>query len=174
MKKFVSILFLLLFVTSADSANVFNPLNGDFDMCITVKEDDGSPSNEYCQDIKVTDGSLTDNGDGTFTLGTVGGGLSDVDSVGNCDEGACLDGTSDGWSEVELYSPGGGQSFFYFENKDGSADTYFQFDKSEGTVKLYVLGSFEQQWPEIVTDQFLLLQDNSFLLLQDGGKLILN
>lgn len=66
------LLFLLL------SSNVYagysiNPYTGKLDRCMTIKEADGSPSNVACGDLKVSNGSLTDNGDGTYSLSTSGG-----------------------------------------------------------------------------------------------------
>lgn len=73
------------------------------DSTLRIKEEDGSPS-KTPHTLKVTNGTLTDNGDGTVSLTTGGGGGSgDVTSVGDCVDGACLDGTSDGGTNIALY-----------------------------------------------------------------------
>lgn len=66
MKKLIlSLLFLLLIPSIAHSQFSHPPQ--------IVEEEDGSPSDFY-QTIKVTNGTLTDNGDGTASLSTGGGG----------------------------------------------------------------------------------------------------
>lgn len=75
MKKKILILAILLLTPSiVYSGQTFNPFTGNFDSCVTVKEEDGSPSNITCADIKVSNGSLVDNGDGSFSLTTSGAG----------------------------------------------------------------------------------------------------
>ena len=102
------------------------------------------------------------------------GALGDVTSVGDCTSGACLDGTSDGGNEIELFNPGAGSSRFYFQNKTGSSDTYFEYNATNEQVHLYVQGSLEQSWPAVVTQSFLLLENGDFILLEDGGKIIID
>jgi len=46
---------------------------GQIDNCILIEEEDGSPANWACLPLKVSNGSLTDNGDGTFSLSFSGG-----------------------------------------------------------------------------------------------------
>ena len=57
-----------------------------------VEEEDGSPSIVIYK-LKVTNGGLTDNADGTGSL-TTGSGSGDVTAVGDCLTGACFDGAS--------------------------------------------------------------------------------
>jgi len=77
--KYIKILFFLLFLNAqAFAGQTFNPFTGKFDKCITMEEIDGDPSSPVCGKIKVTNGALADNGDGTYTLTTGLGGGGDV------------------------------------------------------------------------------------------------
>src|SRR3990167_8644914 len=58
----------------------------------SIIEEDGSPSIVIYK-LKVTNGGLTDNADGTGSL-TTGSGSGDVTAVGDCLTGACFDGAS--------------------------------------------------------------------------------
>ena len=65
----------LVFLTLLVSPSVYggqkqNFMTGKVDFCSTIQEEDGSPSMVACQQLKVTNGDLTDNGDGTFSLAT--------------------------------------------------------------------------------------------------------
>jgi hypothetical protein len=73
-------LFLLTFVNQsfAQQGTFFNPMSGDLDGCVWIEEIDGSPANRTCGKTKVSNGALTDNGDGTYTLTTGVGGGGDV------------------------------------------------------------------------------------------------
>lgn len=46
------------------------PLFG-LDQCLWIETEDGTVYNNYCGKVIVPNGSLTDNGDGTFTLSIV-------------------------------------------------------------------------------------------------------
>lgn len=72
--KYIFIFLLTLWVTPVFASYNINPYTGKFDRCLTVKEEDGSPANNICGDIKVTNGALTDNADGTFSLSLGSGG----------------------------------------------------------------------------------------------------
>ena len=75
MKKillFLSFLLIPAFVYAVGTT--FNPLTGQFDGCIQIEEEDGTPSNVICGTVKVTNDSLADNGDGTYSLTTGAGG----------------------------------------------------------------------------------------------------
>ncbi|MDP3703391.1 MAG: hypothetical protein Q8R78_03295 [Candidatus Omnitrophota bacterium] len=50
------------------AGHTVNPFTGKLDRCITVEETDGSPSNKTCGTILTTDGTLTDNANGTYTF----------------------------------------------------------------------------------------------------------
>lgn len=43
------------------------------DQCLWIEEEDGAPFNSFCGKIKVSNGSFTNNGDGTFSLTTSAG-----------------------------------------------------------------------------------------------------
>jgi len=45
------------------------------DLCITIQEEDGSPKNDTCKPLKVTNGTLTNNGS-YFSLSITGGSSS--------------------------------------------------------------------------------------------------
>lgn len=76
-KHFLPCLLFLCYLLSpsAFAGSAYNPDTGKRDLCVTVEETDGSPSNQGCGLISVSNGTLTDDGDGTFTL-TTGGGAS--------------------------------------------------------------------------------------------------
>lgn len=102
MKKFLLIIFLLLIITNLHAGSLTNaPLN--------ITEEDGSP-NTFPYKLKTTNGTLTDNGDGTASL-SITGGSGDVTDVGDCTGGACLDGTSDGGTYIKFYDAQGAGTF---------------------------------------------------------------
>lgn len=76
------ILITLLFVSSLVNpchaqTGATAPIFG-IDQCLWIETEDGTVVNNYCGKIIVPNGSLTDNGDGTFTLAvTAGGGDSE-------------------------------------------------------------------------------------------------
>jgi len=53
---------------AAHAGQKFNPFTGKLDYCVTIEEEDGSPSNTSCQGVEVPNGSLVDDGDGRFSL----------------------------------------------------------------------------------------------------------
>lgn len=67
----LGIIGLLLPTPSWATGQTYNPFTQNLDLCLKISETDGSPSNYICGDLKVSDGTLTDNGDGTFTITTV-------------------------------------------------------------------------------------------------------
>ena len=128
MKKFI--LFLMfMFITSVSSAqqgSFFNPMTGQFDGCLNVAEIDGSPSNMICGKLKVSNGALTNNGDGTFTLTTGVGGGGDVSGPSGVTDNAVtrFDGTGGKTiqdSSIYLDDSGGWSSYsglFDFDDDD--------------------------------------------------------
>ena len=139
MKK---LLFLLTFLSlllpsSSFSGEAFNPFTSQVDLCSTVQEEDGSPSAAGCQTVKVSNASLTDNGDGTFSL-TTGGGTS-----GWTDDGTevRLDTSTD---DVEIGSAAGLSSKlgingdsdeiqFILQGNATQTSNLFVFEQSDGT-----------------------------------------
>lgn len=96
--RILSLIFFSLFLTIcnfAHSGQIFNPHTSKLDLCSDIEEIDGSPSNKGCKKLKVTNGALTDNGDGTFTLTTGVGGGGDVSGPGSSTDNAVtrFDGT---------------------------------------------------------------------------------
>ena len=79
-KKIYSLLIFLSLAGLGYAGLVYNPmLSSNFDMIQTIEEEDGSPSVPIATTIKVTNGSLTDNADGTVSLATgAGGGGGDL------------------------------------------------------------------------------------------------
>lgn len=77
-----SLLGLVLPHTLAEAGQRQNPFTGKPDYCSSLTEADGSPAITGCQSITVTNGSLTDNGDGTFVFngGTAWDDLLDPDA----------------------------------------------------------------------------------------------
>lgn len=71
--KLTKLLIYALFIPSMAYADVDTPLN--------VREADGSPDS-YPYQIKVSNGSMTDNGDGTVTV-TTGGGSGETNTASN-------------------------------------------------------------------------------------------
>jgi hypothetical protein len=139
------IILLLLFSSTAFAGDTINPMTGDLDACITVEEEDGSPSNYTCDTLKLSNGSMTDNGDGTFSISTGGGGGSgDVTAVGDCASGDCLDGTSDGGTAIQLYNSGAGESYIYFISSGEASPTFFKFDGTN--LELWVTNIMRERW----------------------------
>ena len=66
------LLFLLLYSTTAHAqTGMTAPIFG-IDQCTWFEEADGSPANSYCAKMILGNGSLTDNGNGSFTLSSSG------------------------------------------------------------------------------------------------------
>ena len=82
MKKLVILIsgFLLLLTTYLWAGQAFNPFTNKPDLCATIEEEDGSPANTSCGKIKVSNGQLTNNGDGTYSLSVPSGGGGGADS----------------------------------------------------------------------------------------------
>jgi len=95
-----------------------------------------------------------------------GGDIGDVTSVGDCEGGACFDGTADGGTVIELSCDG--TCRYYFGNMTGSGDTYLEYNASDEQVAMVVGGTTEELWPDIITVSDLLLEGGDFLLLEDG------
>ena len=95
-KLFLSFISGLFIISNAYAGYLLNPFTGNQDAVPTVEEEDGSPSVYAPSKIKVTNGSLTDNGDGSVSIvtGGGGGGTGDVTDVGDCTGGACFTGSS--------------------------------------------------------------------------------
>ena len=88
------ILCAFLLVPSLAFAGVTASIGSALDQCLTVEEVDGSPSMQGCEKLLVTNATLTDNANGTFTVTTGGGGgAGDVTDVGDCTTGNCFNGT---------------------------------------------------------------------------------
>jgi hypothetical protein len=79
MRKII-ILLLLLSASVAYAGTTYNPFTGKQDKCMTIEETDGSPANVICGKLKVGNGTMTDNGDGTFTL-AIGAGGGDMNAA---------------------------------------------------------------------------------------------
>jgi hypothetical protein len=109
MKK---LLGLILLVCAPAFADVTNPTEW--------TEADGAPSVYDPWKVAFSNGSLTDNGDGSVSIST-GGGAGDITAVGDCATGACFDGTTG--TSLTFNNAGGDGILSY----DG---TNFNFDKS--------------------------------------------
>lgn len=82
---------------------------------LNVEEEDGSPS-VFPYKLKVTNGTLTDNGDETASLTTGGGGGSgDITSVGNVTTGAAFDGTQ---GTILTFNNAGGDKTLGYDGTD--------------------------------------------------------
>lgn len=95
MKKRILLLLLTPFLFAGTT---YNPHTGKFDQCTTIEETDGSPSNIICGKVSVSNGSLTDDGDGTYTLDVGGLGGPTLSVCSNTASGSCdytCDGTAD-------------------------------------------------------------------------------
>ena len=77
----VSLFQLLLPLGNSEAGSTFNPHTNRPDKCVTVEEEDGSPSMVSCQRLEVTSGTLTDDGDGAFSLSTGGGGGNSFETI---------------------------------------------------------------------------------------------
>ena len=78
---FLTFLLLISSCQPVWAGETINPSDGKLDTCITIEEEDGSPSNAQCWPVKVTNGTLTDN-TGSFSLTTGGGGgAGDIEGV---------------------------------------------------------------------------------------------
>ena len=76
-----SLFFFIILCSNTFAGETINPQTGVLDSCITIEEEDGSPSNAQCWPVKVTNGTLTDN-TGSFSLTTGGGGgAGDIEGV---------------------------------------------------------------------------------------------
>lgn len=69
-KKILSFLLCLLWPALVLAGETVNPFTGDLQLCPIFEETDGLPSILCPGRVKVSAGSLTDNGDGTVTLST--------------------------------------------------------------------------------------------------------
>jgi Tfp pilus assembly protein PilX len=65
------VLTLLTVAANAQQGSFFNPITGEFDGCIWFEDESGNTTNSFCGKMIVSDGALTDNGDGTFDLAVV-------------------------------------------------------------------------------------------------------
>lgn len=92
-------ILILLFILSSNAyaqTGTTAPMFG-LDQCLWFENQAGTVVNNYCAKMIVT-GTLTDNGDGSFTLDSDGGGggTGDIESVGDCLSGNCFDGVGFG------------------------------------------------------------------------------
>lgn len=78
-KIFLCLLVLLSSCRPAFAGQTLNPFTSKPDKCITIEEEDGSPSNKLCFPLKVPNGSLTDNS-GSYSLSTSAG-AGDIEGV---------------------------------------------------------------------------------------------
>src|SRR3990167_11222861 len=74
-------LWILLTPSLSYGGTGVNPETGRLDLCLTVEEEDGSPSSQGCGNLEVTNGTLTDDGDGNFSLLTGGGGGNSFETI---------------------------------------------------------------------------------------------
>src|SRR3990167_8991358 len=72
---------LCLTASPVFAGQTFNPHTNRPDKCMTVEEEDGSPSMVSCQRLEVTNNTLTDDGDGAFSLSTGGGGGNSFETI---------------------------------------------------------------------------------------------
>lgn len=125
MKKIIATLALLIVTQPVWAAYVPT----------TVEEEDGSPSVSNVKKIQVTNGTLTNDGNGvvSFDTGGGGGGSGDITAVGDVASGAAFDGTQG--TTLTFNNVGG----------DGTVDydgTDFSFSKTIETAgDLTVTGS---------------------------------
>ena len=68
MRHLLLSLLLLLAPSLAWGAETYNPFTSRPDLCSTIVEEDGSPLMAGCQPIEVPNGTLTDDGDGSWSL----------------------------------------------------------------------------------------------------------
>lgn len=100
MKKLLIIIILLFPSYAFAQTGSTVPMFGQ-DQCIWFEEEDGSPQNVFCAKMKVANGSLTNNGDGSFSLTGGSGAPTDADY---------LVGTTNGSLSAEIVvgtTPGG-------------------------------------------------------------------
>ncbi len=71
---FKYILIGLLLLTSTNTYAILQPQIPTLDRAVSVEEEDGSPSVADASKVKVSNGTLTDNGDGTVSITTGAGG----------------------------------------------------------------------------------------------------
>jgi len=69
-KKFILFTLFLLFANNLYAGQILNPMTGKIDIVPTVQEEDGDPSVYAPTVIKVSNDSLTDNGDGSVSICT--------------------------------------------------------------------------------------------------------
>ena len=79
--RYAFLLLVLLAPALAWAGTGVNPETGRLDLCLTLEETDGSPSNQGCGTVSVTNATLTDDGDGTYTLSTGGGGSNSFETL---------------------------------------------------------------------------------------------
>lgn len=93
MKKFIFMILILLFANPSFSQTGTTAEMFGLDQCLWVETEDETVVNNYCAKMKLTDGSLVDNGDGSFSV-TIGTG--DVDGPASSNDNAItrFDGTS--------------------------------------------------------------------------------
>lgn len=79
----LAVIFLTcLFLPNAWAGQGVNPETTRLDLCLTVEEEDGSPSSAACGNLEVPNGTLTDDGDGNFSLTVVGTGRTLTGGIG--------------------------------------------------------------------------------------------
>ena len=76
-KSSISLLVYLISLVCVNSigwcGTTFNPFTGKLDKCVTVVEEDGDPTMVTCADLEVSNGTLTADADGNYSLTTGGG-----------------------------------------------------------------------------------------------------
>lgn len=133
--------FVLALSVSAGQKQNF--MTGKVDFCSTIQEEDGSPSLGACQTLKMTNGTLTDNGDGTFSFAG-GGEWTDTGSILHPNEETVdevvIGGTTEAGADIFL-GVDGAAVFNEQSNSTGDfrvesdGDTHIFFmDSSEDTI----------------------------------------
>lgn len=154
-----------------------NPFTGKPDYCNTFT--DGVVTASGCQSITVT--SLTDNGNGTYTLGGGGGG-GDVTDVGDCATGACFGGASGttltpsagtltvvgdlalsgiAGPDIRL-TPTGGDTFHLGAEKSNGSLAFFS-NVTDGKIYWIVDNAHRLGFPQVVNCPFLSTSSEGWL-----------
>lgn len=80
MKKFIFMILILLFANPSFSQTGTTAEMFGLDQCLWVETEDQTIQNNYCAKMIVEDGTLTDNGNGSFTYSPAGAGYTVFDT----------------------------------------------------------------------------------------------
>jgi len=96
------LILLLLWCPFAFAGTTVNPESGGLDVIPTITEEDGSPAGYQCEILKFANGNVTDNGDGTCSIGDQdSGGATAYDDIGDPDAAGSISFDND---ETATYS----------------------------------------------------------------------